>query len=141
MICHVCQAQAIGQCKSCGKFYCSRHGDVYCVRCAEAVAPAGQKLEPEVAFGIDKEASEDAPPAGPQCYECGEPADRACSRCGRFFCPAHGGIMALGLGGPVISFCADCSIRQERQQMIGCLVGIGAVLLAIIIVALTVGGR
>ena len=42
MICHVCEQQAIGQCKSCGKFYCRQHGDVYCVRCGTAIQPERQ---------------------------------------------------------------------------------------------------
>jgi hypothetical protein len=38
MICHVCRNQATGQCKSCGKFYCSDHGDVFCMTCSSAVS-------------------------------------------------------------------------------------------------------
>src|SRR5262249_34229687 len=42
MICHVCAEQAVGQCKSCGKFYCRQHGDVYCSPCRASIKPAGR---------------------------------------------------------------------------------------------------
>jgi hypothetical protein len=30
-------------------------------------------------------------PAWPYCYQCDGPTVSACARCGRFFCPQHGG--------------------------------------------------
>lgn len=41
VICHVCDAPPIGQCQRCGKFYCRKHGDVYCQQCRprEAAIP------------------------------------------------------------------------------------------------------
>lgn len=34
MNCYICGKPAVGQCKSCGRFYCAEHGDVYCNECA-----------------------------------------------------------------------------------------------------------
>ena len=33
VICHVCDAPSTGQCQRCGKFYCRKHGDIYCEEC------------------------------------------------------------------------------------------------------------
>src|SRR5262249_3722698 len=94
MICHVCHRDAVGQCKTCGKFYCAEHGDVYCVVCAAAVQEPGRGRRPgaEVFEHVRPEPAEEAPaPAGPRCYQCGGPAEAACGRCGRFYCLVHGG--------------------------------------------------
>jgi hypothetical protein len=37
MLCHICNREAIGQCKSCLKFYCAEHGNVTCQVCSQAV--------------------------------------------------------------------------------------------------------
>ena len=110
MICHVCEQQAIGQCKSCGKFYCKQHGDVYCVRCSTAVKPEGQPLEREVEFGVQpKPTPTPAPAPAPRCHACEAAADRACSKCGVFFCPQHGGLHATrnSWSAPLCNACAD----------------------------------
>ena len=46
------------------------------------------------------------PRAWPYCYQCDGPPTSKCTRCGRFFCPEHGGqrlcwrpIVGPGLGG------------------------------------------
>lgn len=95
MICHICHEPASGQCKSCLRFYCPRHGDLTCVECAHVTAepppaPAPSPVEPE----------SDALPSivlpgphvqgGPTCYACTQPATRACRRCGQFYCEEHG---------------------------------------------------
>ncbi len=41
MRCHVCGEPAIGQCQACWKFYCARHGDVFCASCQEQRKTAG----------------------------------------------------------------------------------------------------
>jgi len=38
MRCHICDKPSIGQCKSCWKFYCKDHGDVFCQKCSEGEA-------------------------------------------------------------------------------------------------------
>lgn len=40
MICHICAQPAIGQCKTCLKFYCAAHGDQLCQQC-KAKLPMG----------------------------------------------------------------------------------------------------
>lgn len=46
MVCHVCGQPAVGQCKTCAKFYCNAHGDVICERCAAVGAPIRQFAAP-----------------------------------------------------------------------------------------------
>ena len=96
MICHVCKQQAVGQCKSCGKFYCEQHGDVYCTPCSTNIKPAEQAIKREVEFGASGEPklATSQQIAGPRCYACQCSANRACSKCGVFFCPQHGGLYA-----------------------------------------------
>ena len=95
MICHVCSGDAVGQCKGCAKFYCAAHGDLYCVHCTSRVQSSGERPRPQVNVGPEPTARERTMPlstSGPQCYECRNPADRACAKCGRFFCDQHGGM-------------------------------------------------
>ncbi len=40
MKCHVCGEPSVGQCQSCWKFYCARHGDISCQKCADVQAAA-----------------------------------------------------------------------------------------------------
>jgi hypothetical protein len=128
MICHVCDQQAIGQCKSCGKFYCKEHGDVYCVRCSSAVKSPGQALEREVEFGASPE-----PEAGaPRCYVCPAVADRACRTCGRFFCPQHGDVSS-SFGGPEMPLCTPCREKRDANQMWGCIIAVIVVVASLII--------
>ena len=96
MICHVCKQQAVGQCKSCGKFYCRQHGDVYCTPCSTNIKPEEQAIKREVEFGASGEPklATSQQIAGPRCYACQCSANRACSKCGVFFCPQHGGLYA-----------------------------------------------
>jgi hypothetical protein len=35
MVCHVCDAPAIGQCQVCWRFYCREHGEIICEPCNE----------------------------------------------------------------------------------------------------------
>ena len=96
MICHVCKQQAVGQSKRCGKFYCEQHGDVYCTPCRTAIQPAEQAIERKVKSAATGEPELATPRqiAGPLCYACRSSANRACSKCGVFFCPQHGGLYA-----------------------------------------------
>jgi len=78
LLCHICNREAIGQCKNCFKFYCAEHGDVTCQVCARAVQT--QVLEQP----------SPAPTAGrgSACYKCGGPAVFRC-HCGRACCLDH----------------------------------------------------
>src|SRR5262249_1923201 len=114
MICHVCEQQAIGQCKSCGKFYCAKHGDVYCTPCSTSIKGSGQALEREVEFGASGDPKRAPPPhpTGPRCYACQSSADRACSKCGVFFCPKHGGLYASRQSWSV-PMCEPCAATER----------------------------
>ena len=114
MICHVCKQQAVGQCKSCGKFYCGQHGDVYCTPCRTAIQPAEQAIERKVKSGATggPELATPRQIAGPLCYACRSSANRACSKCGVFFCPQHGGLYASRQSWSV-PLCEPCA-KTER---------------------------
>ena len=114
MICHVCEKQAVGQCKSCGKFYCGQHGDVYCTPCSTSIKPPGVAIERQVGFGVSGEPKLAAPPqtTGPRCYACQSSADRACSKCGVFFCPQHGGLYASRQSWSV-PLCKPCAATER----------------------------
>lgn len=126
MLCHVCERDAIGQCKSCAKFYCRDHGDVYCVHCADAArSPEAIRRDPDPVPRLApprRERAEAPRVAGPPCYQCGSIARGACARCGRFYCSTHGGRASMfdqqgggffGLGGRLL--CDDC-----HQWSTGC---------------------
>ena len=130
MICHVCEQEAVGQCKGCGKFYCRAHGDVYCVRCDTAVKPEGTSLDREVEFGVRPLP---APASGPRCHACNAPADRACCKCGVFFCDQHGGVQMSrrSWGEPM---CNDCAGTETGWLMFTWIIGgivlvIGAIIM------------
>jgi hypothetical protein len=81
MICHICHSEAVGQCKDCGKFYCPDHGDRVCVSCR-----GGEKADPFPDLELAAR-----PKAGPVCYVCQGTTVGACTICGKFYCPQHGG--------------------------------------------------
>jgi hypothetical protein len=62
------------------------------------------------------------------CYSCNQPAERSCTRCGRFFCSRHGGDRLVdegaGEGHHVVTrgVCDNCTPDQEwmrSKQTIG----------------------
>src|SRR5262249_31635645 len=116
MICHVCGGGAVGQCKGCAKFYCAAHGDIYCVRCTSAVQAPGQRPQPPIDIGHGSGAREPATPPsprGPGCCECGARADRACAKCGRFFCDQHGG-MGISRTSWSTPMCNQCTSYEGK---------------------------
>jgi hypothetical protein len=132
MICHVCEAQAIGQCKKCGKFYCKEHGDVTCVVCDAALQPPPVRRTPDIDVRLPEYGGPrpTAAPiyAGPCCYKCSEPATAACAKCGQFYCPAHRGGTSFfdntrgswWQEGRVL--CEDCRGSVDSMGMIGCVI-------------------
>lgn len=47
MLCHICREPAIGQCRTCWRFYCASHGNVECETCAASrkrAQPSSLKL-------------------------------------------------------------------------------------------------
>lgn len=104
MLCHVCEAQAIGQCSDCRKGYCAYHGDRVCVLCAEAVALTPSAARPfrvpeprpheqdfclaeYQAGGWGGDPREDRP----RCFRCSAVPVGTCGRCRRYCCRDHRG--------------------------------------------------
>lgn len=122
MICHVCSEQAVGQCKTCSKFYCAAHGDIYCVTCKEAQKAARRGVSPQGEGGM----------AGPTCFRCTEPAAGACGKCGQFFCTTHRGkpVMATELWGTRgRTFCAECIQGVNAYNLLGCVAAAVAIVI------------
>ena len=120
MICHVCERQASGQCRSCGKFYCPDHGDVVCVQCA-AVPPATRERRQGQAL------------AGPACYLCAQPAAGACSKCGKFYCSRHASNSSFWTGR---AYCAGCHDNFKSLYAVQVTVGLTILgLVALFVVA------
>lgn len=87
-----------------------------------------------------------APQQDDCCAHCGQPAHRACIRCGRFFCAAHGGYRLVGQGAgrsyEVVTrgVCDSCTPDQELKkfqfgcQSVGTVISvIGAIIVLFII--------
>jgi hypothetical protein len=117
VICHVCEAPASGQCKTCGKFYCPEHGDVVCVRCA-AVSPASAQQQGRTE-------------AGPACYLCAQPAAGACSKCGKFYCSQHAGNSTFWTGR---AYCTDCYDSFKSLYALQVTVGLAILGLVVLLV-------
>ena len=139
MICHVCKQQAVGQCKSCGKFYCGQHGDVYCTPCRTAIQPAEQAIERKVKSGATGEPELAAPRqiAGPLCYACRSSAERACSKCGVFFCPQHGGLYATRQSWSA-PLCEPCA-KEERGWLTCMWIYFGVCVIFVIAMLISLG--
>jgi hypothetical protein len=135
MICHVCEQPAIGQCKSCGKFYCQQHGDVYCVRCATATRPEGQKLEREFEYRVglpdDRPATEAEANvlAALHCHYCRASVTGACVSCGRFYCFAHGAEPSF-FARP--GLCTSCHEGVKLRGQVGCFVVVAVFIICIL---------
>ena len=108
MICHVCERQASGQCKSCRKVLLPRHGDVFCVYCAvvSPALPEQRTSQPEV---------------GPTCYICAQPAVGACSKCGQFYCSGHSSNSGYWIGR---AYCVACYESFKRLYAVQVTVGL-----------------
>jgi hypothetical protein len=131
MICHVCEAQAIGQCKKCNKFYCKLHGDVTCEVCDAAIQEKRTRTWAENDAWLPESGAPRASApiyAGPRCYKCTEPASAACAKCGQFYCPAHRGGTSFFDNtnrswfqeGRVL--CQDCLKSVDSMGVIGCVI-------------------
>jgi hypothetical protein len=135
MICHVCGEQAIGQCKTCNRFYCKEHGNITCVVCAESVQdePTHRQFS-DVDVRLPEYGGPPSPAApqpaytGTLCAWCREPATGACAKCGQFYCATHRGGTSMfdntrrGLFDSGRVLCAECLRGVERQGMIGCII-------------------
>jgi hypothetical protein len=134
MICHVCEQQAIGQCKKCGKFYCKEHGDVTCVVCDQALQGSPS---PHPESGIDVRLPEYGGPraaapvyGGPTCYKCSERPIAACAKCGVFYCSWHRGGTSFfdntrgGWFQEGRVLCQDCLKSVNQTGVVGCMIAL-----------------
>jgi hypothetical protein len=98
MICHVCGEQAIGQCQSCGRFYCKHHGNIRCVACTDGIQESPNRVVSD--WDITPAEAGGEPPVGTlqsasangaTCTWCRRTATGACTVCGMFYCNDHYG--------------------------------------------------
>jgi hypothetical protein len=98
MLCHVCEDDAVGRCKSCGLAFCGGHGFDYCRQCVVAITPTKPGSPAFRTIGylqcVGKPRmktvylDDDGPPA---CYACGGFAKHICLHCQNLYCPDHAG--------------------------------------------------
>src|SRR4051812_7421929 len=108
MTCHICQAEAVSRCYTCGELVCADHGkNENCPNCSTGFAegdprhhisdgPIGQAQQPH-AWWRPQEAEEYQPPA---CYECKGLSRGVCRNCQANYCQEHAGVNGL---------CKDCA--------------------------------
>jgi hypothetical protein len=100
MTCHVCQAEAVTRCYTCGQLICEDHGgkDDLCTQCSTGIV-AGKPGSPisekpisdrssQGGWWRPQEAEAYAPPA---CYECKGLARARCRNCLCHYCSEHAG--------------------------------------------------
>ncbi len=127
MACSICGQEAVDRCFGCGQLFCAMHGNVYCVRCKNAVVagdPRQDRITADPArtgagkpWWHAKQAEEYRPP---ECYVCKGLTRQRCYNCGSMFCPEHGSRGGL---------CRDCNSSSLTGLVIG---GLLIALLAII---------
>jgi hypothetical protein len=128
MICHVCGEQAIGQCKTCNRFYCRLHGNITCVACSEGVQETPNRAVNDWDVQLPN-SGDNSPPsplgrmnhAGATCTWCRRTASGACTVCGRFYCADHyGGKWRLSHQWPQLAqrLCHVCKRRVEEERRV-----------------------
>lgn len=132
MVCHICGAEAVDRCYSCGDLFCpehgkTKHGKTDCVRCSTGIR-AGDRRADRISAAVlvknarpgwwrPQEAEEYDPPA---CYACGGLARRRCYNCHDLFCAEHAGKRGL---------CLACEKSARTGTLL--LVGVGLIILVL----------
>ena len=99
MSCHICQAEAVTRCYTCGELLCAEHGKgKTCAKCTSAFVEGDPRLDRISTQPLDKkanhgwwrpqEAEEFVPPA---CYSCQGLARSVCRNCESRYCAEHAG--------------------------------------------------
>ena len=128
MACHICNAEAVTRCYTCGELVCAEHskGDV-CPHCNTGFVAGDPRPDRVSAKPMSKpehhgwwrpqQAEEYVPPA---CYECKGLTRAACRNCRSHYCQDHAGFNGL---------CKACA--QSANLGIYVLVGVGGLCLVV----------
>ena len=102
MNCHICQAEAVARCYSCGELVCEAHGKSdHCPRCSSGISAGDPRAvsrrpivkdQQQAGWWRPQQAEEYKPP---ECYECKSLARGVCRNCAGTFCPEHAGVNGL----------------------------------------------
>jgi hypothetical protein len=97
MTCHICKAEAVTRCYTCGELVCEEHGKQQnCPLCStgftaadpRAVSTTPLPKEPHKGWWRPQEAAEFKPNS---CYECKGLARAVCRNCQSNYCAEHAG--------------------------------------------------
>src|SRR5689334_894887 len=98
MQCHECEAEAVGQCRVCGKGFCGGHGAELCRGCATAIVASEPHSRPTVKQAYLQCVSRPRMPTvyldddgPPECYRCQAYARFVCQNCHNLYCAEHAG--------------------------------------------------
>ena len=131
MPCHICQAEAVTRCYTCGELVCAEHGkSANCPACSTGIAAGDPRTthiveeprrypEPAHAWWRPKVAEEYQPPS---CYECNALSRAVCRNCQSNYCQEHAGVNGL---------CKSCG-RSANM-------GLYIILIVLVLLALSVG--
>lgn len=126
--CHICKAEAVTRCYTCGELVCEEHGkNANCPRCSTGFTAADSRSISELplpksqakGWWRPQEAEEFKPAA---CYECKGLARGVCRNCQSHFCPEHAGANGL---------CKGC----EKSANLGIYVFAGLAVIVLILLA------
>jgi hypothetical protein len=103
MSCHICGQEAIDRCYTCGKLFCSQHGNVNCVHCETAIAPGDSRADRVSATLLRQKDGRSAwwrPQQAedvelPACHTCQGLARTRCKNCEEYYCHDHAGPAGL----------------------------------------------
>jgi hypothetical protein len=109
--CHICGAEAVERCFTCGELFCAAHGTVNCLRCETGIAPGDRRADRISRAPLAKgsrpgwwrpQPAEDYDP--PACQECQGLARYICVNCQGRYCKDHAGKNGL---------CGSCQKSQR----------------------------
>jgi hypothetical protein len=127
MRCHICQAEAVARCYTCGQLMCAAHGDDNCTRCTTGIVAGDPRPDRITAvpgrhsaaggWWRPQPAEEFVPPA---CYACHGLTRASCVNCGSYYCAEHAGLNGM---------CGSCGKGAWLGPAILGIMGIGVALL------------
>lgn len=116
MQCHECEADAVGQCRICGKGFCGGHGADLCRGCATAIVAVESPRSPMVKQQYLQCVSRPRMPTvyldddgPPECYACQAYARYVCEGCHSLYCQEHGS---------KDRWCVQCARESRKSTLI-----------------------